>query len=107
LDTKPGVECKQEYEYLINNLITLSDTKKQLRNETYRLAGMWAIMLSAPDQCEHMKMLIQLAGAKRGIEIGTFTGYSALCMAEGLPDDGKLFCLEKSDQYASVAHEFW
>jgi caffeoyl-CoA O-methyltransferase len=35
-----------------------------------------------------MKFIIRTAGAKRGIEIGTFTGYSALCMAEGLPDDG-------------------
>jgi caffeoyl-CoA O-methyltransferase len=44
-----------------------------------------------------MKFIIQKEGAKRGIEIGTFTGYSALCLAEGLPDDGKLICLEKND----------
>ena len=83
--------------------MALSDVKVNLRNETYKLAGMWAIMLSSPDQCEHMKFLIKLKGAKRGIEIGTFTGYSALVMAEGLPDDGKLICLEKNETYAELA----
>lgn len=48
-----------------------------------------------------------MSGAKRGIEIGTFTGYSALCLAEGLPEDGQLVCLEKSDQYAAVAATYW
>ena len=43
-------------------------------------------------------MLIKLAKAKKGIEIGTFTGYSALCMAEALPDDGKLYTIEKEDR---------
>lgn len=78
-----------------------------LRNETYRLAGMWAIMLSAPDQVEHMKFIIKAANCRRGLEIGTFTGYSALVMAEGLPDDGKLVCLEKSQDYAEVARIHW
>jgi predicted O-methyltransferase YrrM len=107
LEAKSGVECKQEYEFVVENFLTLSDIKMRLRNETYRRAGMWAIMLSAPDQCEHMKCLIKLAGAKRGIEIGTFTGYSALVMAEGLPDDGRLICLEKSEDYADVARSAW
>ena len=45
-------------------------------------------MLSAPDQCEFMEMLMKMTGAKRGVEVGVFTGYSALCMALGLPEDG-------------------
>ena len=51
--------------------------------------------------------MIRTKGAKRGIEIGTFTGYSALCMAEGLTDDGKLICLEKNEQYAELAKSYW
>lgn len=48
-----------------------------------------------------------MSGAKLGIAIGTFTGYSALCLAEGLPEDGQLVCLEKSDEYAAIAATFW
>jgi len=92
---------------VVNSLNSLSQIKIDLRNETYRQAGMWAIMLSNPDQCEHMKFIIRTAGAKRGIEIGTFTGYSALCMAEGLPDDGLLICLEKSETYTELAKDYW
>lgn len=44
-----------------------------------------------------MKFLVKLMNAKKGIEIGTFTGYSALCLAEGLPEDGKLICLDISE----------
>ena len=59
IETKPGIECKQEYEYCVNNLMTtVSDVKRNLRHETYQRAGMWAIMLSALDVCEHMRMLI-------------------------------------------------
>ena len=46
------------------------------------------MMLSSPDQCEAMQMLVKLSGAKKGIEVGVFTGYSALCFALGLPEDG-------------------
>ena len=46
LDSKPGAESKQDYEYLVNDLNSLSQVKIDLRNETYRQAGMWAIMLS-------------------------------------------------------------
>ena len=59
----------------------VSEVKMQLRLETQKLFPKEATMLSAPDQCEHMQFMIKLAGCKRGIEVGVFTGYSALCFA--------------------------
>lgn len=65
------------------------------------------VMLSAPDQAEHMKFLVKMSKAKKGIELGTFTGYSALCMAEGLPEDGKLITIDVSEQYTNIAKKYW
>jgi len=80
----------------------ISDVKLKLRKATQEAMGAKAGMLSAPDQCEHMRFLIEISNSKFGIEVGTFTGYSALCMAEGLPSDGKLTCLDISDEYFNV-----
>ena len=63
-------------------------------------------MLSAPDQCEHMRFLVQIAQAKKGIEVGTFTGYSAICLAEGLPEDGKLICLDINQEFVDIGVPF-
>jgi predicted O-methyltransferase YrrM len=54
-----------------------------------------------------MKFLIKLSKAKKGIEVGVFTGYSALCMAEGLPEDGKLLALDISEEYTSLGLKYW
>ena len=50
--------------------------------------GFDAIMLTSPDLAQHIQFLIKVTKSKKGIEIGTFTGYSALCIAESLPEDG-------------------
>ena len=52
-------------------------------------------------------MMIKLTGAKKGIEVGTFTGYSALCLALGLPDDGKLICLDVSKEWTDIGKKYW
>lgn len=54
-----------------------------------------------------MELLIKLSGAKKCLEVGTFTGYSALIVAQALPDDGKLICCDVSDEYTSVGKPFW
>jgi caffeoyl-CoA O-methyltransferase len=54
-----------------------------------------------------LKTLAALIGARRILEIGTFTGYSALCMAEALPDDGKLLSCDRSEEFTAVAHRFF
>jgi caffeoyl-CoA O-methyltransferase len=64
-------------------------------------------MQIAPEQGAFMQLLTRALGARRAIEIGTFTGYSALCIARGLPEDGSLLCLDRSEEWTAVARRFW
>jgi caffeoyl-CoA O-methyltransferase len=61
----------------------------------------------APEQGAFMQLLTRAVGARRAIEIGTFTGFSALCIARGLPDDGSLLCLDRSEEWTTVARRYW
>jgi caffeoyl-CoA O-methyltransferase len=61
----------------------------------------------APEQGTFMQLLTRALGVRRAIEIGTFTGYSALCIARGLPDDGRLLCLDRSEEWTAVARRYW
>jgi caffeoyl-CoA O-methyltransferase len=61
----------------------------------------------APEQGTFMQLLTRALGARRAIEIGTFTGYSALCVARGLPEDGSLLCLDTSEEWTAVARRYW
>ena len=54
-----------------------------------------------------LKLLVKISGAKRVLEIGTFTGYSALAIAEGLPDDGVLITCDKDKKTSEIAQQFW
>src|SRR3954469_5530866 len=60
-------------------------------------------MLTRPDQAALLTFLVRLANARTAVEIGTFTGYGAICIARGLPDDGHLTILEVSEAYAAIA----
>jgi caffeoyl-CoA O-methyltransferase len=61
----------------------------------------------APEQGVFMQVLTAALGARRAIEIGTFTGYSALCVARGLPLDGSLLCLDVSEEWTAIARRYW
>jgi caffeoyl-CoA O-methyltransferase len=61
----------------------------------------------APEQGAFMQLLTAAVGARRAIEIGTFTGFSALCIARGLPADGSLLCLDISEEWTAVARRYW
>lgn len=77
----------------------------RLREETARLPE--ANMQIAPEQGQFMNLLVQLIGARRAIEIGTFTGYSALCIALGLPSDGQLVCCDINKNWTAVAMRYF
>lgn len=64
-------------------------------------------MLSGRVEGRLLKMLIQLSGSRTVVEIGTFTGYSALMMAEGLPEDGELYTFELNEEYARIALRYF
>lgn len=77
----------------------------RLREETAKLPQ--AGMQIGPDQAAFLALLVRAIGAKRCIEIGTFTGMSALAVASALPDDGKLVCCDISEEWTSIARRYW
>merc|ERR1719181_399246 len=84
----------------------ISETKLEHRKHTQDKLGRSAKMLSAPDQCEHMQFLVKIANAKKGIEVGSFTGYSALCFAAALPADGKLICMDIKSEWFDIGRPY-
>jgi caffeoyl-CoA O-methyltransferase len=80
--------------------------QQELIEETRKLGGI-SLMQIAPEQGAFMTLLTRLIGARRAIEVGTFTGYSSICIARGLPADGHLLCCDVSDEWTSVARRFW
>jgi caffeoyl-CoA O-methyltransferase len=64
-------------------------------------------MQIAPEQGAFLTLLTKLSGARRAVEVGTFTGYSALCIARGLPPDGHLLCCDVSREWTDVGRPFW
>jgi caffeoyl-CoA O-methyltransferase len=60
-----------------------------------------------PEQGSFMQLLTRALGVRRAVEIGTFTGLSALSVALGLPDDGRLICLDRSDEWTAIARRYW
>ena len=65
------------------------------------------MMQIGPDQGAFMALLVTAMGARDAVEIGTFTGYSAICIARGLPEEGRLLCLDVSDEWTGIARKYW
>lgn len=64
-------------------------------------------MQVAPEQGAFLAMLVELIGARRCLEVGTFTGYSSLAVALALPEDGRLVCCDVSEEWTSIARRYW
>lgn len=93
------------YQYLLDHSVRETPIMRALREITRHEEG--AGMQIGPEQGQFMALLVELLGAKRIIEIGTFTGYSALCMAQAMPKDGKLICCDVSKEWTAVGRPFW
>src|SRR5260221_7852112 len=94
------------YDYLIAHGTRESPVQRRLREETQgtvRAAGMQI----GPEQAALMALLVRLTGARRALEIGTFTGYSALAVALALPADGKLVCCDVSAEWTAMGRRYW
>lgn len=96
---------EQLHAYLLNVSLRESDILKALRKETSNLPT--ANMQIAPEQGQFMALLVQLIGAQNTIEVGVYTGYSALAVAMALPDNGQIIACDISEEYTSVAHRYW
>jgi caffeoyl-CoA O-methyltransferase len=83
-----------------------SDVCRRLREETYRSIEL-PQMVVGPLEGAFLKMMTQVVGAKRVLEIGTFTGYSALCFAEALPDDGQVITCDIDPETTEFAKTYW
>ena len=93
-------------EYLVGHGTPPDAAQLALIAETAAL-GAIAGMQIAPEQGAFLTVLTRLLGARNAIEIGTFTGYSALCIARGLPADGRLTCCDVSEEWTAVGRRAW
>jgi len=93
------------YDYLLAHSLREHPEQTALREatRTHPRAGMQI----SPEQGQFMSLLVKLTGARRTIEVGTFTGYSALTVALALPADGKILACDISDEYTSIGKPFW
>jgi caffeoyl-CoA O-methyltransferase len=81
----------------------LAELQEVTRDKLGGLSGMQI----APEQGAFMQMITRISGARFAVEVGTFTGYSALCIARGLPVDGKLLCCDVSEEWTSIGRRYW
>ena len=93
------------YRYLQDASLREPDVLRRLRAETASMP--MGEMQICPEQGQFMGLLVRLMGARTAIEIGTFTGYSALSVALALPDDGALIACDQSDEWTQVARRYW
>lgn len=93
------------YRYMLDVSLREHPVLAKLREETATMS--LAAMQVAPEQAQFMQFLLKLMGARRVLEIGTFTGYSALAMALALPDDGRLITCDINEEWTAKAPQFW
>ncbi|MGE0878617.1 MAG: O-methyltransferase [Acidimicrobiia bacterium] len=79
----------------------------KLQRETAEKTGGASVMQIGDDQAVLMELVVRAMGAKRAIEVGTFTGYSALAIAKGLGPDGHLLCCDVSEEWTAIARQHW
>lgn len=94
------------HSYLVAHGMPPDRVQQALIDET-RALGDIAEMQVAPEQGAFLTLFTRLIGAEQALEVGTFTGYSALCIARGLPEGGRLVCCEVNEEWAAIARRHW
>jgi len=97
---------KPVHDYLVAHAPPLDDVQRDLIAKTEGLGGI-SMMQIAPEQGAFMTLLTRLIGARHAIEVGTFTGYSAISIARGLSDDGTLLCCDVNEEWTAIARKYW
>ncbi len=95
----------QLFSYLLNTSVREPEYLARLRAETAQLTD--GNMQISADQGQFMTLLVKLIGARKTLEVGVFTGYSSLCTARGLPDDGQIIACDVSAEWTSIARRYW
>ena len=94
------------YEYLVAHGNNGDPLRAELAAETAKLGWISAMQIAA-EQGTFMALLAAAIGARSAVEVGTFTGYSALCVARALPADGRLLCCDVNEQWTSIGRRYW
>ncbi|MEO5875483.1 MAG: O-methyltransferase [Streptosporangiaceae bacterium] len=94
-------------DYLLAHTSPADEVLRDLAAETLKILPEQAGMQITQDEGELLTMLVRLTGARYAVEVGVFTGYSSICIARGLPADGRLLACDVSEEYTSVARRYW
>ena len=94
------------YDYVVEHGARRDDVLRRLAAETRELGDI-AIMQISPEQGAFMTLLVRAIGARRALELGTFTGYSAICIARGLTDGGTLLTCDRSGDWTRIAGRYF
>lgn len=94
------------HRYMVEHSSALDPVRSRLIEETVQL-GPIAGMQVAPEQSLLMTLLARMVGAEQAVEVGTFTGLSALSIALGMPETGRLLCCDVSEEWTSIARRYW
>ena len=92
-------------QYVVDTTLRDHPVLRDLREETARMSN--AQMQTGPDQVQFLQLLVRLTNARRCIEVGVFTGYSALGVALALPPDGTIVACDVSEEYTEIARRYW
>lgn len=90
------------HEYIVEHGARQDEVLRRVQDETAAMGEISGMQI-APDQGAFMTLLARAIGAREALEVGTFTGYSAICIARGLEPGGRLLCCELSEEYAEIA----
>jgi predicted O-methyltransferase YrrM len=98
---------QDKIDYVLNVGNRIPQSYKNLIKETHEVFPNDIVYLSHPASGEMLKILVKLINGKRGLEVGVFTGFTSLAIADALPEDGKLISLDRSKEFTDLARKHW
>ncbi|WP_433331176.1 O-methyltransferase [Spirillospora sp. CA-294931] len=105
--TRSGLFSPELQEYVVAHSTGPDELLKELAAETAERTGSNATMQISAEQGPFMTLLARMTGATRAVEIGTFTGYSSICITRGMGAKGRLLCCDVSEEWTSIARRYW
>jgi caffeoyl-CoA O-methyltransferase len=106
-ETKSIIVTQAVQDYAVAHSSSPPDDVQRSLIEATRALGGISMMQISPDQGAFMTLLTRLVGARFAVEVGTFTGYSSICIARGLAEGGRLLCCDVSEEWTAIAKEHW